>query len=216
MTLCVSIINTGIANIASMVAAIERLGGRALLTTDPDQVARVEHLVLPGVGSFAAGMQQLHELNLVQPLKDRIARGDSTLAVCLGFQMLCEGSEESPGVDGLGVIAGVARRYESTLRSPQLGWNTVWPIEGDMVTGGDAYFANSYCLREPPSGWCLAWTDYGGRFVSAIWRDRVLACQFHPELSGAWGQALLERWVASTRSALGESTSGFTPKSTPC
>lgn len=216
MTLSVTIINTGVANIASIVAAIERMGGRASLTTDPDQVVRADHIILPGVGSFAAGMGRLQELKLVAPLKARINRGDSTLAICLGFQMLCEGSEESPGVNGLGLIAGVARRFDSATRSPQLGWNTVSPANGGLVTTGDAYFANSYCLREPPDGWQWATTDYGGSFVSALWRDRVLACQFHPELSGAWGQTLLERWIGSATRILATHTPGCAPEHTSC
>jgi imidazole glycerol phosphate synthase glutamine amidotransferase subunit len=111
------------------------------------------------------------------------------------MQMLCAGSEESPGVGGLGVIDATVRRFPDTVRVPQLGWNLVRPVAGcRYLETGYAYFANSYRIGSIPEGWLGAVSDHGGAFVSALESGGVLGCQFHPELSGAWGQALLKRW----------------------
>ena len=192
----VTIVETGVANIASLIAAFDKLGVDAGLTGRPEEVAAAERLVLPGVGSFGAGMEMLQEAELVDPLEERLTAGEPTLAVCLGMQLLCERSEESPGVAGLGVVPAAVERFPAEVRSPQFGWNEV---EADdecrMLTTGYAYFANSYRLAEKPEGWAVATADYGGRFVAALERGAVVACQFHPEISGEWGLALLERWL---------------------
>ena len=112
--------------------------------------------------------------------------------------MLGESSEESPGVTGLGVIPSQIKRFSQNVKVPQLGWNTVQPdgdAEKQFYETGEAYFANSFRLGAPPEGWGYATTDYDGSFVSSIWKEGVLACQFHPELSGAWGQQLLKNWI---------------------
>ena len=158
-------------------------------------------MVLPGGGAFAAAAEALDELELREPLRERIEAGRATLAICLGFQLLCEGSEESPGAVGLGLIPATARRFGGELRVPQLGWNRVEPVGAGLIEPGHAYFANSYHVPELPPGWAGATTDYGGVFASAVERGALLACQFHPELSGAWGSALLARWVARSRVA---------------
>ena len=111
----------------------------------------------------------------------RIDAGRPLLAVCLGLQLLAEGSEEAPGRRGLGAIAGIARRFPATVRVPQLGWNVVTPDEAfDAAPRGAAYFANSFRLvDEPGDGWNVARAEYGGRFIAAVQRGAVLACQFH-------------------------------------
>src|SRR6266550_1970330 len=103
-----------------------------------------------------------------------------------------------PGVAGLGVIPGICRRLPEDVRVPHLGWNAVTAAGEGLVATGVAAFANSYALREAPAGWVPAWTTHGVRFVAALEQsgERLLACQFHPELSGAYGAALLERWLA--------------------
>ncbi len=188
---------TGVANTASVIAAFRKLGVRAALASTPDEALRSARLVVPGVGSFGAIMDSLSDHGLVDALRDRIASGEPTLAICLGMQILAERSEESPGVAGLGVIGGSIERFdEPVLRVPQLGWNQVTP-DGTCETlrSGAAYFANSFRLTQAPDGWGVATTQYGSRFISAIERGPVLACQFHPELSGAWGLSLLRRWL---------------------
>jgi len=150
-----------------------------------------------------------------------VARNTPLLGVCLGMQMLCEGSEETPGVAGLGVIAGGCRRLPDDVRVPHLGWNAVTAVsQVGLVDSGVAAFANSYALRAAPPGWTPAWTTHGVRFIAALERGRILACQFHPELSGAYGAALLERWLAGAKGApapaLSGSTPGLLPRVVPC
>jgi imidazole glycerol phosphate synthase glutamine amidotransferase subunit len=196
----VTIIDTGIANTASVVAAMARCGARAVITHDAAAVERADRLVLPGVGAFGAGMDRLGACGLIEPLRDRIGAGRPTLAICLGFQLLFDESEESAGVAGLGVAPGLIERYPESVRVPQFGWNRVASAPGSaMVRTGYAYFANSYRAGAPVPGWACAMADHGGPFVAAMERGAVLACQFHPELSGRWGLDLLDRWIACAR-----------------
>ena len=192
----VTIVPTGVANIASVISGLKRAGADVQVSTDARQIQQAGHVMLPGVGAFHAGMSALQQAELVEVLKTRIQRGEATLAVCLGLQLLCETSAESPGVKGLGLIPAPVERFPNTLRVPQMGWNTVQAAPScRILQDGWAYFANSYCLRTAPEGWSAAQTTYGSPFVAALERGDVLACQFHPELSGEWGVALLQRWL---------------------
>jgi len=192
----VVILPTGVANTASVLAAFRRLGATPRLSEDLADVREAGHVVLPGVGSFGAAMERLRALGLVEPLKARIAADRPTLAVCVGLQVLAEASDESPGVAGLGVLPGTVRRFPSAVRVPQFGWNrVVAPAGAGLLASGSAYFANSFRLADVPAGWRAALSHHGGPFVAALERGRVLACQFHPELSGAWGLELLRRWL---------------------
>src|SRR5207247_1352721 len=149
------------------------------------------------------GLGALRTRQLDQAVTQAAARGTPLLGVCLGMQMLCEASEEAPGVAGLGVIPGTCRRLPEDVRVPHLGWNAVTAAGEGLVATGVAAFANSYALRDAPLGWTPAWTTHGARFVAALQKDGgpLLACQFHPELSGAYGAALLERWLAGPKGA---------------
>ena len=190
----VLVVRTGTANIASVVAGLTRAGASPRVTTDPGDVSSAARVVLPGVGAFGAAMERLGPLGPV--LVDRIRQGRATLAVCVGMQLLCEESEESPGVTGLGLIPARVERFPDSVHVPQLGWNRVVAgPECHLLETGYAYFANSYRIASPPAGWACATAAHGGPFVAAVERGPVLACQFHPELSGAWGLALLRRWV---------------------
>lgn len=207
----VAVISTGVANVASVCAALERAGTRPVCTTDPDVVRSSVLAVLPGVGSFEAGMRALRMHALDRAVRERVESGHPLLAICLGMQLLCEASEESPGIRGLGLIPAAVTRFRSKtlIRVPQLGWNEVVPEPRcALLRPGAAYFANSYRLERAPAastGWRAAEASYAGAFVAALeWggsdntRGDVLACQFHPELSGAWGAALIRRWVERT------------------
>jgi imidazole glycerol phosphate synthase glutamine amidotransferase subunit len=193
----VRIVPTGIANLEAIAAAFRRLDLDVAPVDAPADIERAPLLVLPGVGSFESGMNALRAGCWDAPLRERVAAGRPTLAVCLGFQLLCEGSDEAPDVPGLGCIPGRVTRFPAAVRVPQLGWNQVraHPRARTLRTGA-MYFANSYRLTAPPAGWAPAIARYGGPFVAAAERDSVLACQFHPELSGLAGRRLLERWVA--------------------
>jgi imidazole glycerol phosphate synthase glutamine amidotransferase subunit len=194
----VVLIRTGTANLASVAAALHRAGRGTRISESPDDAAGADLVVLPGVGAFGAVADRIDALGLRSALTDRLAAGRPTLAICLGLQMLAESSEESPGAAGLGVVPARATSLPPGVRRPQLGWNRVTAGDGcRLLEDGDAYYANSYKLDTVPSGWNGAITDHGGEFVAALERGAVLACQFHPELSGAWGQRLVERWLGA-------------------
>jgi glutamine amidotransferase len=195
----VLVVPTGTANMASVLAGLKRAGADARITADPAEVLSCSRLVLPGVGALGAAMNRLSQDGLIEALTARLGEGRPTLAVCLGLQILCESSAESPGVRGLGVLKCRAEKFPDSVRVPQIGWNRVEAQNGcRLIESGYAYFANSYRLIDPPAGWKAALSDHGGRFVAALERGRVLACQFHPELSGSWGQALIRRWLDRT------------------
>lgn len=192
----VVIVDSGVANLASIAGAFRRLGARIEITADATVVRDAPRIVLPGVGAFGTGIAALRKHGLDSILRTAATRGTPLLGICLGMQMLCEASEEAPGAAGLGVIVGTCRRLPSDVRVPHLGWNTVTAVPGTrFITDGIAAFANSFALREGPSGWTTAWSTHGARFVAALERGSILACQFHPELSSAYGAALLERWL---------------------
>ena len=196
----VLVVRTGTANLASVCAGLRRVGAVPQLTDDPVQVRSVGRVVLPGVGSFGAALASLKRHGLDEAISARILAGRPTLLVCLGLQLLCIASDESPETPGLGIIPARITRFSGVVCVPQIGWNYVRPSEsGRFVTSGYAYFANSYKLEAAPDGWSAAYANHGGRFVAALERGDLLACQFHPELSGAWGLKLLHRWLTGTR-----------------
>ncbi len=202
MTTRALVVNTGAANTASVFACLRRLDVEPVLAERADELESARIVVLPGVGAFESAMTRIREAGLAEALVRRIDSGAPTLAICLGLQLLCAASEESEGVAGLGVLPTTIRRFDASMPVPQLGWNQIEPSdECALLQPGWAVFANSYYLPEVPSGWSGAFTDYATRFVSAIERDGVLACQFHPELSGDWGQELLSRFIQRAKSA---------------
>lgn len=199
----VVLVRTGTANLASVAAAFHRAGCAVRISEQPSDAARAERLVLPGVGAFGAVAEKIDALGLRTALTDRIRSGRPTMAICLGLQIFAEASEESPGAAGLGVLAATATALPEGVRRPQLGWNRVTAGDGcRLLEDGTAYFANSYKIDAIPDGWNGAITDHGGPFVAAIERGAVLACQFHPELSGAWGQRLVQRWLSRSGEAV--------------
>lgn len=191
-----AVVPTGTANLASIAAGFRRLGVEPKLARVPEDIESATGVVLPGVGAFGAAMAEVDRTGMATALAKRVVEGRPTLTVCVGMQLLSESSAESPGVKGLGVISGEVARFSDSVLVPQLGWNEVTASRGcRFVTDGWAYFANSFRLDSVPEGWVGATTDHGGEFVSAMERGDVLACQFHPELSGPWGSSVLERWL---------------------
>ena len=200
----IHVVATGTANVASVLAGLRRAGGEPRLTEDPRELEQARAVVLPGVGTLGAAMAALSLRGLDEVLARRVRDGRATLAVCLGLQLLCAGSDESPGTAGLGVIDDRIERLPDGVRVPHMGWNRVTPAAASadaIVQPGYAYFANSYRLASAPAGWRATLVEYGGPWVAALERGAVLACQFHPELSGDWGTALLSRWIARAREA---------------
>ncbi len=200
----IAVVDTGLSNLASVEAAFRRRGIEIRRTTDPVVVRDAHGVVLPGVGHFAEGMRRLRAADLVGAIRARIDADRPTLAICLGMQLLAERSDEAPGVVGIGVIPGSVRRLPPARIRPHLGWNMVRAATGSreprmLVEDGAAAFANGFALDAAPEGWATAWSDDHGSFVAAVERGCVLACQFHPEISGRWGAALLGAWIRGGR-----------------
>jgi len=194
----VLVIRTGSANMASVVSSLKKVDAAVRVVRNPEEVYSASHVVLPGVGAIGHAMQQLLSSGMVEPLIQRLQARKPTLAICLGLHLLCAGSEEDPNTSGLGIIADSVTRFPPSVRVPQLGWNRVQPdADCSLMHSGHAFFANSYRLRNKPEGWAVAWADHGGSFVSALENGGILACQFHPELSGVWGLSLIRRWLDS-------------------
>ena len=191
----VLILPTGTANLASVEAAFKKLGASTVRANDADAISRANHVVLPGVGTFGATMAGLRKAGFDQAIVERVKAGTPTLTMCVGLQVLFEASDESPDISGLSVIEGKVGRFPANVSVPQFGWNQIEPEAGcRYLEPGYAYFANSFRVRAAPG--CKTATAYhGDPFVAAIEQGDVVACQFHPELSGAYGHRLIRRWL---------------------
>lgn len=201
-----AIASTGAANLASVAALCRRASVAAIITDDPEVVMAAPYALLPGVGAFGPAMKRLDDTKLGRAFVARVAEGKPTMGICLGMQLMCESSEESPGTAGLGIVKALVQKLAPGRDAPlpQLGWNEVRPSSPTcFVRAGWAYFANSYALPFIPPPFEGATATYGGEFVASLelWNDRsveapsLLLCQFHPELSGLWGLALFRRWI---------------------
>jgi glutamine amidotransferase len=192
----VAIIDSGGANIASLLFALERLGYDAGLTTDAETIRRAERVILPGVGAAADAMQRLRDRGLVDVIRNL---QQPVLGICLGMQLLADASEEED-VDCLGIIPGVARRLQASdgFPVPNMGWCPVKRVAGAAVLegiddGSYFYFVHSYAL--PPSDFTLATARHADAFSAVIGRDNFIAAQFHPERSSADGARLLRNFL---------------------
>ena len=194
----VAVIDYGIGNLRSAQKALETTGADALLTGDPLLIESADALVLPGVGSFGSCMSALRERALDATVRDAVAAGTPFLGVCVGMQMLFEGSAEDDGVTGLGLLGGRVEPVPVGVPRPQMQWNVVEPVTADEVLGAGRewmYFVHSYrCVPTDP-GIVASTCRYGGDIVAAVHDANVRAVQFHPEKSGAAGLALLARFV---------------------
>jgi glutamine amidotransferase len=171
-----------------------------VLTTDAAVVRDAVGVVLPGVGHFGACMAALRSAGLEELARDAAGSGRPFLGVCIGMQMLFEGSDEAPGVDGLGVLPGRVTRLPATVKLPQIGWNTIEPVPGSALVAGLPdpawlYFVHSYA-PETDDAVVAAWSEHGRRFPAAVERGNLWATQFHPEKSGAVGLSLLQNFVS--------------------
>jgi glutamine amidotransferase len=199
----IAVLDYGIGNLRSAEKALRRVGGDAHLITDPADGIGAAGVVLPGVGAFGRCMEALRETGLDRVVMDVVAAGTPFLGICVGMQMLYDGSDEDPGVSGLGVLAGKIRLLPDGVKRPQMQWNRLDPLvpESPLLAGlaKDAwvYFVHSYAPE--PSDDVVATCDYGGPVVAAAARGRVWATQFHPEKSGPAGLRLLANFVAACR-----------------
>lgn len=190
----VVIVPTGTANLASIEAAFARLNTPTRIAASPTDIDQAIHVVLPGVGSFGAAMETIRARSLVDSLIERFKKELPVLAICLGMQLLFQNSEESPHIKGLGIVDGVVKRLTGPIRVPHMGWNQI-SSTGPIIQSGYAYFANSYRIESAPQGWRKSIVEYGESWIAGIEKGPLVACQFHPELSGKWGLNLITRWL---------------------
>jgi glutamine amidotransferase len=195
----VAVLDYGIGNLRSAQKALQHLGADARLTADPAVVDDAAGVVLPGVGAFGACMAALHRTGLADVSVQAAASGRPFLGICVGMQLLYEASEEDPGVDGLGILAGTVRRLPDGVKHPQMQWNILQAKgRAEMLVGVDdpawVYFVHSFA-PEPGEG-VVATCDYGGSVVAGVEQGNVWAMQFHPEKSGRAGQQLLGNFLA--------------------
>ena len=202
----IAIIQTGIANVASVLVAFERLKTNPRIVRTPNEIDERDAVVLPGVGSFAAGLTNLRQNGWTDLLCSRIEEDRPLLAICLGLQMLCRSSDEAPGVPGLGVLPVTVDNLPDSVALPHFGWNSI-TSDSAAIPKGFVYYANSFGITNYKplinASWDVATTEYGTRFVAAVQRNSILACQFHPELSGAFGSKIIERWLKMSQRRLG-------------
>lgn len=205
----IAVLDYGIGNLRSAEKALQHLGAPARLVTDPGEVAAAAGVVLPGVGAFGACAAALEESGLAGAARRAIEAGVPFLGICVGFQLLYERSDESPGARGLGILPGAVHRLPDGVKHPQMQWNRL-DRRPDADGGGDGggglgllagleahpwvYFVHSYAPAV--GGETVATCDYGGPVAAAVARGNVWGTQFHPEKSGRTGLALLANFVA--------------------
>lgn len=196
------VIDYGSGNLRSVCKAIEAAGSTPSLVTDPSGLAALDAIVVPGVGAFAHCAENLRATGLWNPVREWALAGRPYLGICLGYQLLFESSEESPDVEGLGVLKGrVVRFSDAALKVPHMGWNTLSKTSGPLYNGfsGDVsmYFVHSYYPVPADSSLMSAWSDYGVPFAAGVSSGALHAVQFHPEKSQSAGLALLRNFLST-------------------
>lgn len=198
----IAVLDYGIGNLRSAEKALVHLGADARLVTEPEVAAAADGVVVPGVGAFGPCAQALRDSGMEEVALDAVSRGIPFMGICIGFQLLYEGSDEAPGVAGLGVFEGVVRPLSTEVKSPQMQWNQLHRREGTqsfLLAGLQrepwVYFVHSFApeLTENTVATC----DYGGEVVAASEKGRVWGTQFHPEKSGKVGLAVLRNFVVA-------------------
>jgi glutamine amidotransferase len=196
------VIDYGSGNLRSVCKALEAAGSTPTLVTEPSGLAALDAIVVPGVGAFAHCAENLRSTGLWNPVREWALSGRPYLGICLGYQLLFESSEESPGVEGLGVLKGrVVRFPDAALKVPHMGWNTLSNTSGPLYNGlsGDVsmYFVHSYYPVPADSSVVSAWSDYGLSFAAGVSSGALHAVQFHPEKSQSAGLALLRNFLST-------------------
>jgi glutamine amidotransferase len=200
----IAIIDYGMANLRSVQKAFEAVGQHARIISRPEEVDAAAKVVLPGVGAFRDAVATLRSAELAEPIVRHIEKGKPFLGICLGLQMLFDVGYEDGEHAGLGVLRGKCVRFDVderlALKVPHMGWNQLdvkrrAPIFRDLPEGAGVYFVHSYHVVPEDESVIATTTDYGRPFVSSIWRDNVMATQFHPEKSQAVGLKILENFA---------------------
>ncbi len=194
-----AVLDYGIGNLHSAQKALQHVGADARLVTTPEEAEGAAGVVLPGVGAFGACMDALHRSGLDAVARAAVDAGTPFLGICVGMQLLFEGSEEDPTAEGLGILPGRLRRLPDTVKRPQMQWNLLEfirpedPLLADLGADPWVYFVHSFAVE--PSGSTLATCDYGGPVVAVEGGENIWATQFHPEKSGPVGLQILRNFV---------------------
>ncbi len=198
----IAIIDYDAGNIKSVEKALVALGQDVVVTRDKQTILGADGVILPGVGAFGDAMQKLHDYNLVKTIYEVVEKKTPFLGICLGLQLMFESSEETPGVEGLGLLKGkIVRIPEGDgLKIPHIGWNNLaYPSQGrlykDIPENSYVYFVHSYYLQADEPEIVRATCDYGVTIQASVEKDNVFACQFHPEKSSAVGMKILENFI---------------------
>lgn len=200
----VALIDYGAGNLRSVANALRELGVEPVIAASPDLLTDATHLVLPGVGSFGDCMEQLARRDLLDAIRDWVKAGKPYFGICLGYQILFDSSEETPGVSGLGLIPGTVKRFKEQpgLKIPHMGWNSVVPAKPDSAIwaglGAEPYFyyVHSYFPVPADESVIAARTCYGeDEFAAAVELPNLFACQFHPEKSQTAGIRLIRNFL---------------------
>lgn len=199
----IAIVDYGMGNLRSVSKAFQNQGFDVSVTKDPDLIKSSSGLVLPGQGAFGDCVRNLEENGILGTIREYILSGKPYLGICLGLQVLFEGSEESPGVPGLGLLKGRVVRFpsfkEERLKVPHMGWNRIeirkdTAILEGIPDGSWFYFVHSYYPVPEDEGVIAITCSYGFDFTAAIAEGNMFACQFHPEKSSAYGLRLLRNF----------------------
>ncbi len=197
----ITIVDYNAGNIRSVQRACNEIGIQSCVTQDPDKVLKAERIIFPGVGAAASAMETLKKTGLGEAFKETVKSGIPVLGICIGAQIILEVSEESDQVC-LGIIPGVTKRFllqDPLLKIPHIGWNSVeitqaHPLLNGIQQGDEFYFVHSYYPNPTEEKHVFAVSDYEKPFCCALGKDNLFATQFHPEKSGRFGLALLERF----------------------
>ena len=199
----IAIIDYGMGNLRSVQKGFERMGREAVVTREPHTILDASKVVLPGVGAFPDCMRNLEEYGLIDAVQKSIASGKPFLGICLGLQLLFTESEEFGLSKGLDIIKGKVVRFKGPefkdLKIPHMGWNAVSikrrpPALADIPDNSHFYFVHSFHVVPEDKSVIATTTDYGIEFVSSIWKDNIVATQFHPEKSQTLGLSILKRF----------------------
>lgn len=196
------VVDYGSGNLRSVCKALEAAGGSPRLITSASEIPTLDALVVPGVGAFAHCAEHLRSSGLWDSVREWALSGRPYLGICLGYQLLFQSSEESPGVEGLGVLKGRVVRFPTgALKVPHMGWNTLAHTRGPLYAGFpddvSMYFVHSYYPVPEETSLVTAWCDYGLPFAAGVSRGSLHAVQFHPEKSQSAGLALLRNFLTS-------------------
>ena len=198
----IAIIDYDAGNIKSVEKAFQALGEEIVITRDKDILLNAEGVILPGVGSFGDAMEKLKEYQLIDTIYEVVKRNIPFLGICLGLQLMFESSEETPGVEGLGILKGKIVRIPDGegIKVPHIGWNNLlYPNQGRLFKGipenSFVYFVHSYYLQAEDPFIVKAATEYGVNIHASVEQDNIFACQFHPEKSSSVGMQILQNFI---------------------